>query len=553
MSDRLRFDRTASVLSFAVLLLVAGCIGFSSPFGAEPWGFDEVTEQAGLEYQGRASGIGNGNAGVYVTDFNNDGWSDVLTIGGEKPVLWENSDGRFERARQLPELSIRVQGALFFDADGDGWEDLLLLPRNDHAVFLKNDHGTFTVHPNGLNVPLGVAVGATTADYDVDGDLDVFVIQYGDWGKRTPKGYLNPERGVIDEDNGEKNLLFQNTNDGFERVTDSGIAGERWSLATSFVDFTGDGLPDIHVANDFNYDTYYVNSGNGSFERRQLGRATARNGMSSEVGYFNPDARPDVFVTNIYFPIGESNLSEEKRARLQRYFSFVLRSKRIKGNTLLINQDGNSFVDRGEEFGLRQGGWGWAAIFSDFNNDMRRDLFHTTQNVIRFNREDPVYTVPQIWMGDQKGFNRIDSSARGFDETNGRGAAELDYDRDGDMDILVATYDGPYRLYANTVDTHRGRNSIQLRIVGVNGNSRGIGARVRVTVAGTKINAINNAKADYQSQDTRTIHVGLGKNDSVDAIKVTWPSGYSRTIRDVEANQVVIISPNVTRTRDFQS
>lgn len=524
---------------------LSGCLGIADPFAhRESWEFEEVSENVGLDYEARASGVGNGDSGVYVTDYDNDGWPDVLAIGGPEPVLYENTGGEFARSDALPTLDLSVQGALFFDADSDGWEDLLLLPRNDRAVFLKNEGGEFVRQENRLDVELNIAVGATAADYDGNGNLDVFVIQYGDWGEGTPEGFRHPDGGYVADDNGAPNLLFRNTGDGFERAEDTGIEGEHWSLATSSVDFTGNGYPDIHVANDFNNDVLYLNDGDGRFERVVMGTETARNGMSSEIGDFNGDGQPDVFVTNIYFPLDEADLSDEKQARLQRYFEFVLRSKRIEGNNLLINRGNGTFAAEAGDYGVKEGGWGWAAVHTDLDNDMHRELFHGTQELVRIDEENPHYTYPMLWTGTDDGFEKVEAKEYGFEETNDRGVAAIDFDRDGDVDLLVSTYNGGFKLYQNNADGLDGRNSLQIHVVRADGETTAIGAEVEVSVGNTTQHAVVNARTDYQSQDERTLHFGLADHKQIDRLRVRWPDGTEQTVEDIEANRRIVIDPS---------
>jgi len=544
---RVLMRRNAGILAVVALLVLAGCSGGVGGFvGGTEWGFENATESAGLDYEAQASGVGNGDSGVYVTDYDDDGWPDVLAIGGEEPVLFENVEGSFERSGDLPDVEMTVQGAHFFDADGDGREDLLLLPRNGEAVFLRNTGDGFERADNGLGVEMGVAVGASTADYDGDGDLDVFVAQYGDWAETTPEGFLHPEGGYVAEDNGGPNLLFENTEDGFENVTgEAGISGAHWSLATSFVDLTGDGTPDIHVANDFNNDTFYRNQGDGTFERVVMGAATSRNGMSSEIGDFGGDARADVFVTNIYFPVDEANISAEKRARLQRYFAFVLRSKRIEGNNLMLNRDGTEFEFAGGTYGVKEGGWGWAAVHADLDNDADRDLFHATQDVVRIDDEDPHFTYPMVFERTGANFTSRDASELGFAEANGRGVGQLDFDRDGDVDLLVSTYDGALKLYENNADELDDRHSLQVSVLDSEG-STAIGAEVSVAAGESSQFGVVNAKSDYQSQDTRVLHFGLGESEEVAELTVVWPDGTERTFDSVSADQRLRVFPNGT-------
>lgn len=501
------------------------------------WGFEDVARNVGLRYASNASGIGNGNAGVYVSDYDDDGWPDVLAIGGEEPALFRNTGGEFVRTDALSDIDATIQGAVWFDADRDGLDELLLLPRNGRAVFFDNTDGTLEREENALSRDMGVAVGATAADYTGNGALDVFVIQYGDWGKRTPAGFKHPEGGHVAEDNGAPNLLFRNTGDGFEVATDAGITGEHWSLAASFVDLTGSGDPDIHVANDFNNDILYRNLGDGTFDRVLLGEKTARNGMSSEVGDFTGDGRPDIFVTNIFFPLDEADLSEEKRARLERYFSFVLRSKRIGGNNLLINEGGAEFRDAADEYNVSDGGWGWAAVYEDLDNDGRRELFHGTQKLVRLNEADPHYTFPMIWREDGNGFEKLDAAELGFEETNDRGVARIDFDRDGDLDLLIATYDGELKLYENNANAVADRHSLQVEVLDQAGSGPAIGAEVAATIAGDRQYAFQTAGADYQSQNERLIHFGLGETPVVERLTVSWPDGTERSFNDVAGDQ----------------
>jgi len=132
----------------------------------------------------------------------------------------------------------------------------------------------------------------------------------------------------------------------------------------------------------------------------------------------------------------------------------------------MVNQGGGEFEDQADEFGVRQGGWGWAASLSDFNNDGRPDLIHTTQNVVTIDQEDPHHPYPMVWQNNGSGFTSLDASDRGFDKHDGRGMVTLDYDRDGDQDIVTVNYNQPYVVYENTVNE---TNSVQFRAVGDDG------------------------------------------------------------------------------------
>jgi hypothetical protein len=309
-------------------------------------------------------------------------------------------------------------------------------------------------------------------------------------------------------------------------------------LAASFADLTGDGRPDIHIANDYNNDTIYVNRGAGEFEQRSLGGSTARNGMASEVADVTGDGRPDVFVSNIWFPDLEANMEPERYERLKRLLDYVIHSSRTNGNTLLVNRGGGEFTDRADGLGVRRGGWGWAASMTDFDNDGDRDLVHTTQRVIRVDRKDPVYTYPMVFQsnrsaaGEDGAYERVRKETNGMRETDGRGLATLDYDRDGAQELVIATYDSEFVVYDNAAGGER--HSLQFRVVDEEG-STALGATVTVTGDGTQT-VRHTSNTDFLSQDSRVEHVGVGNSETI-SLRVVWPDGTERRFKDIGADQ----------------
>lgn len=538
------------ILAFGIVLCLttAGCtIGFADTNTLQ---FTEVNPESGITYNATVSRTITAGAGVYVSDINNDLRPDVLTVGGagdpdapSQPALYLNTEEGFNRTA-LPSddrlTNQTINAALFFDYNNDGWDDLLLLPIAAEPILFKNRQGDFEVHDVGLNMTLHVPMGATAADYDSDGDLDLLIYQNGDWMSTTPIGYQEAYSNV-ENDNGNPNVLFENKGNEFERVENAGIAGARWSLAASFVDLTGNSLPDIHVANDYNNDYLYVNQGNSTFTRVRAGRDTDRNGMSSEIADVNGDGRPDIFVTNIYF--NESRITSTYTTN---YLQNAL-GKRALGNNLLINQEDTMFVDRAAPYGVRTGGWGWAAVIADLDNDGDNDIVHATQEFsetfIRssYNATDvpSYYQYPAVWEGKDNTFVQRNGATLGFNKANGRGLARFDYNRDGDLDVLTTEWEqGRYKLYENT-----GAKGNWLQVV-LRGNrtQTPIGARVYTKVDGTNQMRVHNARADYLSQDSRTLHVGLGDSSTVDRLRVVWPDGTERVYTELDANQLVVVS-----------
>jgi hypothetical protein len=486
--------------------------------------FREVSRMENFNYRYKTSpdaGAGIEPAGVFVSDVNNDMRPDILAIGGESPVLYMNTRTGFN-PRPM-NVDFQPAYALFFDYNNNGWKDLLLLPhfRNsrDSPLFMQNNGGTFERKHIGLDVSLESPRAASAADYTGNGCLDIFIVQEGDWEKRRPVGFNNPEVS-IQEDNGARNLLFAGDCENFNETTlDAGIKGESWSLSTSFVDLTNDGYPDIHVANDFNNDVLYLNNRDGTFDRRILPDFTNRNGMSSEVADVTGNGYLDIFVTNIRY----SSIADVGRF-----------GGRMQGNNLLVNKGNGNFVDRAAEYGIRDtGGWGWAAVFADFRNNGFLDLAHSVTA-----QSSPGY--PSVWKGEGDEFVRLNPKKAGLQRSRGHGIASLDYNLDGSVDLVESEKGstGTYKLYSNTED------SGNWTIIGVkhNRNHTSIGTRVVVEFNDRRHMKVKSSGSDYMSQSSSYLHFGLGNASEFD-LKVERPSGTVHRYENMPANRRLEVQP----------
>lgn len=199
-------------LGLLVAGFAAGIWGQSTPARTSDWHaeFVEVGEESGFAYvaNNHEQG-GNSHASVYVSDYNTDGYPDMLAVGGGEPVLFENTDEGFRRSGALPSVDGTIQAALFFGRDGDGRDDLHLLTRYENPVFLANENGAYERRDAGLaDLKLAVPVGATAADYDGDGCLGLFVAQKrGDYWRACQQ--TKATIGPIDRRNSAKKASDQ--------------------------------------------------------------------------------------------------------------------------------------------------------------------------------------------------------------------------------------------------------------------------------------------------------------------------------------------------------
>ncbi len=520
------------------VLLIAGCLSLSGG-PASTLSFQERTNTSGIDYQTDGGGPGNGNDGVFVADYDRDGWHDLLVTGGDQPALFHNDNGTFSNATPFSGINGSVKSALWFDADGDGFEELVLFREHDRPLFVANNDGTLG-SPDERFGNLSYPMGATPGDFDGDGDQDLLIYQSGDWEQTKPDGYFSLHL-YLTEDNGNQNVVYENTGSGFVRRNNTGLgAVDRWSLAASTADLNGDRQPDVHVANDYNTDTVYINRGNWTFDRRDLQGNTSRNGMASEIADVNGDGSPDVFTTNIHLPLDQID-DPERYERLKLLFTYVIKSGRTKGNTLLINDGTGTLSDSAVGYRVRDGGWGWAATLTDFDLDGDRDLIHATQQVVRINKSNPEYTLPMVFERTGDRFTNRDAATLNFSEHDGRGLAALDYDRDGDQDLVVAPYDGRIRTYENTVT---GGHSIGFRVTTQSGATVH-GARITVTSDDETSVLHQTARTDFLSQEPRVSSIGT--NDDTVTVAVRWPDGTTRTHRNVAVDRAYRITKDNLR------
>jgi hypothetical protein len=508
-------------------------------------GFRNVAESVGFDYDSVYRGRGQvSQSGVYVVDYDNDGDEDLLATGGQTPVLFRNTGGGFERARAFDHPDTRA--AHFFDYDNDGWRDLVLAEYAGKLRFYENRNGSFERTDIGLERSVRSPTSITSADFTGNGCLDLFVGQNGLWQQGLPLLVAEVRRVQNNPDArptttpGGKNLLYYGDCTRFQEATDrAGIHGRNWTLATSAADFTGDGYVDIHVGNDLSADFLYVNQGNGTFKRHDLGPRTDRNAMASVAKDMTGDGRVDLFITNVY-------ATDETRG-VGNTDSVIVPNPH--GNNFLVNTngtDGDLFVDRAEKHGLDAGGWGWAAAVDDFNNDGHLDVVHGTSGDIQFQPYDR-FRTPQVWTGTADSWQAVDERALGLAEHQARGMARLDFDSDGALDFALATTSAsqqgggpstPFALYENELS---GTESLQLFVRNPGGVARGA-----VVLVETDVRTVQRrvgARAGFLSQDSRLIHVGTA-TEKIEQVRVLWPDGTESTYDDLQEGNRYVLTPD---------
>lgn len=531
--------------------------------------FVDVAEQSGIQmkhFAGERStqlpeDMGSGAA---WGDFDGDGWLDLYVCNFSGPLTWSgqelerstasgrlfrnNGDGSFTDVSEESGLALRERSmaAAWADYDGDGDVDLVVTGFGRNRLFQNQGDGTFVdvSASSGIAGPTGFWTGASWADYDLDGDLDLYIcgyVRYEYHAEEAGKGTfqykavvpftLNPSSYQP-----ERNLLYRNRGDGtFEEVAArAGVQGEKGrSLSAAWADFDEDGRPDLYVANDISDNALYKNLGNGSFEdiSHQAWVADYRGAMGLAIGDWNNDGDQDIFV---------SHWIAQENALFDNLLYFF--------DKQAPKEESMHFFDIADQTGLGQVALpfiGWGTSFLDYDNDSRLDLLVVNGSTFQED-SNPLRLVPMrnflFWnRGTEEGFYEVGpASGKVFQEPRvGRGAAFADYDNDGDIDVLVVNHGERPWLLRNEGGNRN--NWLTVRVRDEGRNAQGIGAKVEVkTVAGKQIRVIG-AQSSYLSQNAAEAYFGLGSEASVQVI-VRFPDGTVRTISSVSVNQILEVS-----------
>ncbi len=548
-------------LASCVLLLAGACADPDDsaeaglPAAARvPVTFTDVTAEAGIDFvhhngrSGRKYLPETLGSGCAFFDYNNDGRPDIFLVNsrpwraGAEPItskLYRNEGGgRFTDVTEAAGLARELfgLGASAADYDNDGFVDLYVTVLDGDRLFRNRGDGTFadaTAAAGIDNARFGTS--AAWVDYDLDGHLDLFVANYVQWSIEedlwcsmdgAKKSYCTPESYP-----GQPSVLYRNRGDGtFEDVSErAGVADPTAkALGIAVFDYDGDGLPDIFQANDTEPNKLYRNEGDGTFSEHGIPAGIAYAETGEARGAMGVDAADYDRSGRFHLVVG--NFANEK-----------LNLFHNEGNGLFVDDAQTTAIGRDSLLSLTFG-----AFFFDYDLDGHPDIFcanghldeeiEVVQPAVRFAQP------PQLFRNDGTGGFELANGDVGADFGEplvARGAAYADYDGDGDLDILVTTNDGPAKLLRN--DGGNANGYLRVRLQGRESNRDGLGAQVAlVSASGRQVQLVRGGSS-YCSQSETVATFGLGGDGAVASLEVRWPSGAVDTFEELTPNREFVV------------
>jgi hypothetical protein len=540
--------------------------------------------------------------GVAVGDLNGDGFDDIyFTSNMQSNRLYLNKKNmEFQDITELAGVAGREgpwkTGVTMVDINADGKLDIyvchsgnLLPEKKANELFINQGNGangipTFIEKAAqfGLDSPAS-STNAYFFDADKDGDLDLFLLNHNI--KSLPVLDEARTAALTKVDDAISGSRFYKNDKGlfkdFSKQAGIQSSALSYGLGAGIADFNQDNWPDIYVSNDYAVpDRLYINNGNSrngepSFREvsnEQLGH-TSNFSMGNDVADINNDLLPDIFTLDM---LPEDNRRQKLLMAPDNYDKFDLSVRsgfhhQYMRNMLQLNNGNGNFSEIGQIAGISNTDWSWAALFADYDNDGWKDLYITNGYLHDYTNLDFLKYMDDFMANKQGGFQRQDvlelvqkmpsSNVKNYifrnngklnfqnqttnwglgEQSNSSGAAYVDLDNDGDLDLVVNNINSPAFIYQNETNSKLGNQFLKVKLAGEKDNKMGIGAKVYLYSQGNTQYQEQMPTRGYQSNVSFTLNFGLGKTAKIDSIKVLWNTDKSQVLKNIQPNQTLVL------------
>jgi enediyne biosynthesis protein E4 len=531
--------------------------------------------------------------GVGIADFNGDGLLDICFTGNMVPssIYINKGNLTFEDVTETSGFNTNrwCTGVSIVDINNDGKPDIHIATAHD--LSLQNSPNYFFINQTKENGPVefkemaqemnladtSYSVQAVWLDYDLDGDLDMFLANNSkeEYPKNTPYGQKKDGSGRSTD------RLYRNNGPGanglpiFEDVSQqAGITIEGWSLGVAVTDINDDGYPDIYVANDFlSNDILYVNNGDGSFTNKisTYLKHQSHNSMGIDVADINNDGLQDILVLDMlpYDNLRKKTMfSDIPFDRFNASLNVGYQPQYVR-NVLQVNTGETGFSEIGYYAGIAQTDWSWSPLLADFDNDGLRDLYITngyhkditdmdfvdfSNSMNTFGSSEDKETKLKEQLNNMKGVHKSnfffrnlggnrfvdDTKEMGlFKPSYSNGAAYADLDSDGDLDIVVNNINEAALLIQNRRNDQQERTTNYFRVA-MPLDGAHLGAKIwAYTASGLQFAEFYPHKG-YLSTFEPMVHFGLGENAHIDSLRIRWPDQTVSIYKNMKANQTFV-------------
>ncbi len=542
---------------------------------------NNLTENDSLNYLGYAYIYMGG--GVSAGDINNDGLIDLYFTGNmvENKLYLNKGNLEFE------DISVSAgvagderwfTGVTMADVNNDGYLDIYCSVAGKFApkgnlLFINNGDMTFTEKAESYGVSdIGNTIQSTFFDYDLDGDLDLYVANYPPTNFDAPNNFYAYKMG--NPKDFETDKLFRNDGDTFTDVTaDAEIRSFGLTNSATVGDINGDGWPDLYISNDFNVPDYMlINDGDGTFSEhsKELTKQTALYGMGVDIADFNNDQLLDIIQMDM--TPGNNRRSKANMAGMNPElfwatvnagFHFQYMQNQLQMNNGNVKDSLPAFSNVARIAGLATTDWSWGPLFADLDNDGWKDIFISNGTRREINNKDYFNNLKEeritrdqfleksLAIPSEKIDNFVfrNNGDLTFDKMNeewglefmgwSNGCLYADLDNDGDLEIVINNIDDKAAIFENFSSDYN--NFMTLNFKGPDKNTSGLGVKALITANEVTQFQEMTLTRGFQSSVAPQLHFGIGNAVQADEIKIIWPDGKTEVLKNIDKNQFLTI------------